>query len=333
MPATIEQLAMEKAANVAEGISNAGMGMALAGWADRRQRKQQEQLNNLQIEANKKMMAIQNAGQLQMWKDTSYPAQMEMMKKAGLNPGLMYGMGGGGGQSMGAGAPNVGGANAPVGGGEAQAAMGMGIQMRLLEAQRANIEANTEKTKIEAGKIQGADTMEANSRTSLNQIHQDIAAIDLEIKQKTVPEAINTIQITMQKASEDFDRMVRENAIGQATYEAQIEQAQANLIKTGLENALIKTQTRLGEYQIKKIIADVQQAWAHIDIDKQQLIINRINQGTNQQNAQTQEMDATTRRQALNFEKTIKNITEHDKQIVDIVERILQAVTLRGALK
>ena len=38
-----------------------------------------------------------------MWKDTNYSAQMEELKKAGLNPGLLYGMSGGGATTIGTG--------------------------------------------------------------------------------------------------------------------------------------------------------------------------------------------------------------------------------------
>ena len=36
--------------------------------------------------------------QLEMWEKTNYPAQVAQMRKAGLNPALMYGQAGAGGQ-------------------------------------------------------------------------------------------------------------------------------------------------------------------------------------------------------------------------------------------
>ena len=39
--------------------------------------------------------------QMDMWNKTNYGAQLQHMKDAGLNPALMYGMGGGGGATTG----------------------------------------------------------------------------------------------------------------------------------------------------------------------------------------------------------------------------------------
>ena len=46
----------------------------------------------------KELMDYQQKHQLEMWEKTNYPAQVQQMKKAGLNPALMYGQAGTGGQ-------------------------------------------------------------------------------------------------------------------------------------------------------------------------------------------------------------------------------------------
>lgn len=129
---------------VANSAAGGIMGLALGGINDERQIRQQEKLQAMQIEGQKEMTEYQRQKQLQMWKDTNYAAQMGELKKAGLNPGLIYGMGGGGGSTTGGGAASgPSGGNAPTGGGEAQAMAGMGLQMGLLKAQKENIEADT----------------------------------------------------------------------------------------------------------------------------------------------------------------------------------------------
>ena len=50
---------------------------------------------------------------LKMWKDTNYPAQVEMMKEAGLNPAAVLSNGGGGSGATGASAAGVGGGGFP----------------------------------------------------------------------------------------------------------------------------------------------------------------------------------------------------------------------------
>lgn len=126
-----------------------GMGLLLGDYNDRRQLEQQAKLQELQMSGSKKMMDYQMAKQLEMWKATSYKAQIEQMMKAGLNPGLMYGMSGGGGQTTGSTSASTAGGTAPTGGREIPDMLGMGIQYQLLKAQKENIEAQTEKTKGE----------------------------------------------------------------------------------------------------------------------------------------------------------------------------------------
>ncbi|AXH73227.1 MAG: DNA pilot protein [Microviridae sp.] len=118
---------------------NTGLGLMLEKHNDKRQIRQQGALQNLQIAGQKEMTDYNMSKQLQMWKDTNYKAQVEELEKAGLNPGLLYGMGGGGGTTTGQANGNVQGANAPQGGMEIQKAM----ELSLIDAQRRNIEADT----------------------------------------------------------------------------------------------------------------------------------------------------------------------------------------------
>ena len=91
------ELGMQAASQAASGLIGTGMGLLLEGHNDRRQLRQQEKLQNLEIKGSKELTDYNAAKQLEMWKATNYPAQIEQMKLAGLNPALAYGMGGGGG--------------------------------------------------------------------------------------------------------------------------------------------------------------------------------------------------------------------------------------------
>lgn len=135
-----------------------GMGLMLGAINDDRQYAQQGRLSRQQLAIDKQMTDYQNMRQLEMWKKTGVVGQMEQLRKAGLNPGLIYGMSGAGGGTTGGGAASSHGANAPTGGGEAIAMGGMGLQTAMLSAQMKLIEAQTEKTKAEAVKTAGVDT-------------------------------------------------------------------------------------------------------------------------------------------------------------------------------
>lgn len=281
-------------------IVGAGMGLLLGNKNDERQYEQQEKLQGLQIKGQKEMTDYNMSKQLQMWKDTSYRAQKEQMKIAGINPALMYGMGGGGGQSVGSANGNVTGGQAPSGGGEVQAMTGMGIQtaaqLALITAQKENIEANTVKTKTEAAKIGGVDTalagtqiaslkqniknMEANEAltrvtTALETVKKDIAE-DTEAYQKGI------IQEQWNRISKEVDIIRRQDDIGAATKVDAIKRIKADAVNAVLEGALIKAQTKkmgtsanvdvkqiqVMTQQISASIAQQLQGWESINVSK-----------------------------------------------------------------
>ena len=152
---------------VNEGIG-AGLGLLLGKENDRRQINQQQKLTDMQVQAQKNLTDYNRASQLQMWKDTNYGAQVQQMKQAGINPALLYGGGGGGGTTANVSTGSVSGASAPVGGHEAIDVAGMGIQYQLLEAQKANIEADTKLKEADAANkpIQG-ENIQASTKSLL----------------------------------------------------------------------------------------------------------------------------------------------------------------------
>lgn len=151
--------------------ASTGSGMLMGEWNDRRQRRQQEDLQNIQLRGNEIALKQQARKELEMWKATSYPAQIKMMKEAGINPALMYGMGGGGGTTVGGGGAGVSGGTAPSGGGEMMGVMGIGLQAKaqteLLKAQKENIEAQTANLGAETKYTGGAKTENTNQDTNL----------------------------------------------------------------------------------------------------------------------------------------------------------------------
>lgn len=134
-------------------VFGAGMGMMMGKWNDERQEEQQRRLQAMQIQGQKEMMDYGYGKQLQMWKDTSYGPQMELMRKAGVNPALIYGMSGGGGQTTGNASGSVSGATAQQNPGEVQAMTAMGLQMGQMAAQTELLKAQAEKTKTETENI------------------------------------------------------------------------------------------------------------------------------------------------------------------------------------
>lgn len=106
------------------------------------QAQNQETMNRKAYERQRMLNQQGNEMQYDMWKKTNFPAQVGMMKEAGLNPAMMYGMGGAGGSTTG----SQSGGSAPTGsaaGGNAPQQPNMDMQNLLLGAQIENIKADT----------------------------------------------------------------------------------------------------------------------------------------------------------------------------------------------
>jgi len=179
---------MQAAAGAAQGGLALGLQRVGVNYDNRKQMEQQRKLSELQIDNETKLMDIQNQKQYEMWLKTNYGAQVDQLNKAGLNPALMYGMGGGGGATVGGGMPNVSTATAsnPETSKGAAGIMGMGLQGAMIEAQIENIKANTNKTNVDAGKAAGVDTDLAKTQ---------IASLTQGISNQKAVEALTNILI------------------------------------------------------------------------------------------------------------------------------------------
>lgn len=147
-----------------------GMGLLMEKHNDKRQLEQQRKLQELQLQGQKEIGAFNYEQQMRLWHDTNYSAQMGEMKKAGINPALLYGGGGPGGTTAAAQAQGVGMGEAPRGGGET---MAMGLQLANTVAQTENIKADTQLKQAQAVKTAGADTKNVEADTE-NKILQKV---------------------------------------------------------------------------------------------------------------------------------------------------------------
>jgi len=127
------------------------------------QHRRQQELMGIQHGNQQQLNRQGHELQMDMWNKTNYEAQLKHMKKAGINPALMYGMGGGGGTTAGS-----------QGGGSA--AGGNAVQMHpidianlaLVKAQRDNIEADTKNKEADTG-LKGSD-IKVNEQNILESI-------------------------------------------------------------------------------------------------------------------------------------------------------------------
>ena len=162
---------------------------------------------------NKNIMALQNQYQQQAaeksqqyakdyWDYTNTENQVQHLKNAGLNIGLMYGQSGAGGMGASGGAHQAS-PEQPQGN-----PVGMALQVQQLEQQRrmndaqiALAEAQAEKAGAEATKISGVDTQEV-----LKRIEGIASQIELNLKEGNYKEALASLT----KAKEETEKVLKD---------------------------------------------------------------------------------------------------------------------------
>ncbi len=243
----------------------------------------QKGLNSQQV-ANQKMLNEQGKKlQMEMWKETNYPAQMKMMEEAGLNPALMYGMSGGGGTTAGsqgggsASAGSASGGSASGGSASAGSAAGGGASMghktmdmsQIVGAAKAAAEikllnSQTKKNEAEAEKTSGIDTKEGEGR--LAKLIQETANEKLKaklIEYETTTEGQKSGLVMQQaiKTAEEVDRLSRENEIGDATKDKIIEGIGIDVINKEVETRLKESKRELNTQQREELEHRIYQNW------------------------------------------------------------------------
>lgn len=185
------------------GLITGGISQALGlGWSPGKAMREQESYN-------KRIMALQNQYQQQAaaqsqqyakdyWDYTNAENQVNHLKNAGLNVGLMYGQSGAGGMGASGGARQ----ESPE---QAQGnPVGMALQVQQIEQQRrmndAQIElarAQANKANEEANKISGVDTQEA-----LTRIEEAASRIELNLKEGNYKEALTDLTNAEKRATD-----------------------------------------------------------------------------------------------------------------------------------
>ena len=227
------------------GQSAAGaiMGMGLGAINDQRQLKQQQKLGQQQLELNKAQMAYGKELDYQMWLKTNYSAQKEQMEKAGLNPGLLYGMGGSGGATTGGSGGSVNTPSAPMGGGEAMGMMMMKAQLDLMKAQTEATQAQANKSNVEANKLGGVDTKLSETQIEsltqgianqqaleeLTKIQARLSNLELNLKEDSYYDTLDNIRYTAAKINEEFQNIRYERILSGETLRTKISLAESEL--------------------------------------------------------------------------------------------------------
>jgi len=176
-----------------------GIGLQLAGEAvnqihSAQEYKRQQNLMEIQNKSQKELMNQQminqqqlnkegQALQMQTWNETNYPAQVAMLKKAGLNPALLYAKGGAGGTTGGQTGGSAASGSAASGSAPRSQPMDMTniMAMRQMEASIKAQEAGARKANAEAKVLEeyGGDRLGSGNKQQISYRNYERSSHDL----------------------------------------------------------------------------------------------------------------------------------------------------------
>lgn len=296
------ELGMIAAQAAIQSGANYGIQGAQTGKAYKKQRK----LNEQQEQISMRLTDYNMAKQLEMWEKTGFVGQKEQLKRAGMNPALLYGggPGAGGSTNVATGSGNAG--SAPQAYTDFRMDPSMIAQLELLQAQKENIEADT-----------------ANKRSSAKNLDAGTDKTGTENRLLTLEENMKTY---MYEADEngthqggDLKNTVEgKRRIGEM--KMQMEQAVTQEVETRLKEKGIKVQ----QAQIDKMSADIVQRWAEIANETKAI------------EQQGRQIDINDAQQKLNkmlaeWNTDWSNIV--GKEAIDAVSSVIQVIGLGRILK
>ena len=277
-----------------------GAASALQSGSNQSYNEEQAQLRQAQI--NKEQAKYSQGLAMEYWDYTNWENQVDHLKKAGLNPALMYAKGGAGGQTGGGQAQGVGLSPSNQEAVKAQQ-IGMALQLAQLKSQIEVNESVAKKNTAEAEKTAGVDTEAAKMGIKLSEAQvlsererKNVLYWEAEVAQSesVLKEALaNTEQFNLQKVQWDI-RMIekgyeelservailkRENKIGDATAEMQIEQYKANLVDTWAGAILKTAQTETQKEEVKAITERLKQKDYELDQKDTEIIQRWVDLG------------------------------------------------------
>ncbi|AXH73655.1 MAG: DNA pilot protein [Microviridae sp.] len=245
-----------------------------------------------QFERQKKLMGIQQQNQMALneqgqqiqldtWKQTNYPAQVEMLKSAGLNPGLLYSKGGTGGTT----GSQSGGSAAS---GTAQQAQPMNIaniiQMKAMEAGIKAQEASARKANAEARVIEeygggqaGAGITATEAQAGKSQAEAKLAEVNARIAEIEEANTQSQIDAKVSNTIALTNKLVTDNAISTGQAQSLIKKASEEAIGASLDNELTRSKINLTDTEKQGIITGIVQKWTELSQKGQQISIEKFN--------------------------------------------------------
>lgn len=256
------------------GVGNTFMGGILGQMGASQQQSYNQQTMKQQFEYNKQMADINQQHNKEMYDYTNYENQVKHMRNAGLNPALLYGMGGSGGSST---AGGQGQGISAVGGNEVQsgaAISGMALQAGMMQSQIALNEANAKKAEADANKTAGVDTEVATEEKKLKKA---LAALT-EYQATTESEGHNLMVAKIQNVIASTNKLNAETAgaeadaeVAERTINTRVQQSFQAVNESLAKQFEMKTQGRVNQQTVKYLQELIEQNGKRITLERRRL--------------------------------------------------------------
>lgn len=236
------------------GLLSGLIGGAQQNWAADQSLARNQYMMQQQHNMNLAFLNAQQRSQLEMWEKTNYPAQIEQIKKAGLNPALMY-QGGAKPGDMGMATPE----NVDTG-------MSYNYQAQLpnqsLQDQytRSLIEKNLADADRTRGGMQldNANLKYVSAKTQNLGIQGQLMNIDISLKEldkalyeDTYEDKIKLMKLNVDKIAEEINSITNKNKLDEAIFNDLVESYHLANQKMLKEMILNEAQTKLYKAQTK----------------------------------------------------------------------------------
>lgn len=242
---------------------------------------QQDKLNSVNARYNKEMTDYNMQKQLEFWEKTGYVQQVRQLNEAGLNPALLYARGGSGGSTQVATSSQA--SSQASGNNVASPQLGMALEksmeLKMLESQIKNIDADTKNKLATATKTEGVDTKKteseiellakttenANVQKTLLELDSDFKGIQNHIATMTMNMIVAQITYNTEEAFQNL-RKERVNAnISEKTEADQIKIVKQQAINLFVQKLAMENGIKLNNATINKYSNEISQNWEKLN--------------------------------------------------------------------
>lgn len=235
---------------------------------------QQQSMMRYQQELQKDMANYMYDLDMKKWNDTNYLAQVEQMKKAGLNPALLYGQVGAGGMTS-SNASNPSAPNPAETGGANLTGMNALADVQLKKAQTENLKQDTRAKNIDNDREEFIGDKRKRTEEDLRwkKADSELYQIFNNWDKDGLSRGDKMNLWNFETAEVENEIKKREGRISNETEEEQIGKIKYEYFNMKVENELKNAQINLTKEQERKLWHDIWQGWTKAGLQGLDMII------------------------------------------------------------